>query len=166
MSRSVLFQHCVDLAAALDSKEDPKCSFCRRPPIPLPTANYKTSSKNRKSQTFYFPPMAQLFIAALLISADRRQSQSSRKFAWTELHLSWSWWEAEGAPVHSLTLQPAGMLQPHWGICALTCSAEQTHPKVPFNSNQGTPTMLWNCTYPIIIKILIKTDIQCSEYII
>lgn len=58
------------------AEKDTKCPFS----LP-PTVNYKTSSKNRKNQTFPFPPMALLFITALLMSPDRRQSQSSRKFA-------------------------------------------------------------------------------------
>lgn len=51
------------------------------PPTHRPLVNYTTSSKNGKNQTFPFPSMALLFIAALLMSPDRRQSQSSRKFA-------------------------------------------------------------------------------------
>lgn len=80
------------------------------------------------------------------MSQDRRQSQSSRKFAWTEPHLSRSWWEAEGAPVWRLTLQPVAIVQPallRMGICTLSCSTEQTHPKVAPNSQQGQHTMFW-----------------------
>lgn len=96
--------------------------------------------------------MALPFITALLMSADRRQSQSSRKFAWTELHLSRSWWEAEGGPVHSLTLQPSGMVQPalpHWGIWALSCSAEPTPPKSYSQLKSGTLTVPWKSMFPI-----------------
>lgn len=109
--------------------------------------------------------MALLFITALLMSADIRQSQSSRKFAWTELHLSWSWWEAEGVPVHCLTLQPKGMVQPalpHWGIWALSCSTEQTHPNVALNSYKGTQTIVWKCRFPV--KIPNNTSEHCSDY--
>lgn len=112
-----LFRHCcveqavveIYKSSILQRKKDTKC------PVSLPpTVNFKTSAKNGKIQIFLLPSMALLFIAALLMSTDRRQSQSSRKFAWAEFHLSCP---DEKQRVYQCTVWPSSLWPLCWQLC-------------------------------------------------